>query len=54
MDDQGSIARNFEPDGKLYAGHSPGRPYMAEVVPVTLHEGSKSEFEAACKAVKTR
>jgi hypothetical protein len=54
MDDQGSIARNFEPDGKLYAGHSPGRPYMAEVSAVTLHEGSKSEFEEACKAVKSR
>jgi hypothetical protein len=54
MDDQGSIARNFEPDGTLYTGHSPSRPYMAEVVPVTLHEGSKSEFEAACAAVKTR
>jgi hypothetical protein len=54
MDDHGSIARNFEPDGKLYAGHSPGRPYMAEVSAVTLHEGSKSEFESACAAVKTR
>ena len=54
MDDHGSIARNFEPDGKLYTGHSPGRPYMAEVVAVTLHEGSKSEFESACAAVKTR
>jgi hypothetical protein len=54
MDDHGSIARNFEPDAKLYTVHSPGRPYMAEVVAVTLHEGSKSEFESACKAVKTR
>ncbi|MBZ5507480.1 MAG: hypothetical protein LAO78_18630 [Acidobacteriia bacterium] len=54
MDDHGSIARNFEPDGKLYTGHSLGRPYMAEVVPVTLHEGSKSEFESACAAAKTR
>jgi hypothetical protein len=52
LDDQGSIARNFEPDGTLYNGHSPSRPYMKEVVPVTLHEGSNSEFEAACKAVK--
>ena len=54
MDDQGSIARNFESDATLYTGHSPGRPYMAEVSAVTLHEGSKSEFESACKAVKTR
>lgn len=54
LDDHGSIARNFEPDGTLYSGHSPSRPYMAEVVPVTLHEGSNSEFEAACNAVKSR
>ncbi len=52
MDDHGSIARAFEPDGTLYTGHSPSRPYMAEVVPATMHEGSKSEYEAACKAVK--
>jgi hypothetical protein len=29
-----------------------GVPYMQEVMPVTLHEGGNSEFEAACKAVK--
>lgn len=52
LDDHGSIARAFEPDGRLYAGHSPSRPYMAEVVPVTLHEGGNAEFEAACKTVE--
>ncbi|MGE5321681.1 MAG: hypothetical protein ACM3SW_02385 [Actinomycetota bacterium] len=52
MDDHGSIARSFEPNGTLYTGHSPSRPYMAEVVPVTLHEGGKSDFEAACKSVQ--
>jgi hypothetical protein len=52
LDDHGSIARNFEPDATLYNGHSPSRPYMREVVPVTLHEGGNSEFEAACKALK--
>ena len=53
LDDHGSIARAFEPDATLYTGHSPGRPYMAEVAPVTLHEGREG-FDAACKAVKTR
>jgi hypothetical protein len=52
MDDHGSIARNFEPDGKLYTGHSPSRPYISEVSAITLHEGGKSDFEAACAAVK--
>ncbi len=51
LDDHGSIARNFEPDGSLYSGHSSSRPYMAEVVPVTLREGGKAEFEEACKQI---
>lgn len=54
MDDHGSIARAFEPDATLYTGHSPSRPYMAEVSPVTLHEGGRADFDAACKAVKSR
>jgi hypothetical protein len=52
LDDHGSIARNFASDGSLYPPKSPARPNLAEVLPVTLHEGSNSEFEAACKAVK--
>lgn len=54
LDDHGSIARAFEPDARLYTGHSSSRPYMAEVVPVTLHEGGKSGFDKVCQAVKTR
>ena len=55
LDDNGSIARNFASDGSLYPPKSPARPNMAEVLPVMLHEGSNSDFEAACKAVeKTR
>jgi hypothetical protein len=54
LDDHGSIARAFEPDATLYTGHSPSRPYMEEVVPLTLHQGGKGEFEAACKTVKTK
>ena len=50
LDDQGSIARNFGADGKLY-GSAAGHPYMGEVSPVTLHEG-KGEFDAACAAAK--
>jgi len=50
MDDHGSIARAFEPDGSVYRGHDRNRPYMSEVVPVTLKQGTSSEFEAACAA----
>lgn len=52
LDDHGSIANNFGPDAKLYTGKSPVSPATAEVAALTLHEGSKSEFEAACAAVK--
>jgi hypothetical protein len=53
LDDHGSLARNFDPDGKLYATGA-SRPYVEEVLPVTLLAGDKSEFDAACAAVKTR
>lgn len=54
MDDKGSISRNFEPDGSLYKGHSTSHPYNRETVQVTLHEGSKSDFDAACAAILKR
>jgi len=50
MDDGGSISRAFPPDGRPYFGHDPNRPYASEIVPVTLTEGSTSEFNAACAA----
>ena len=30
------------------------RPYLQEVVPLTLHEGSRADFDAACAALKTK
>ncbi|HET9285542.1 MAG TPA: hypothetical protein VFR24_26625 [Candidatus Angelobacter sp.] len=53
LDDHGSIARNFTSDAQVRTSLN-GVPYMKEVSPVTLHEGSKSEFEAACSAVKSK
>lgn len=50
MDDHSSIQRAFNADGTVYRGEGPERPYMGEVVPVTLMPGSYSDFEAACKA----
>jgi hypothetical protein len=52
LDDHGSIARNFDHEAKLYPDNK-NRPYMGEVSPITLHEGTKSDFDAACAAVKT-
>ena len=52
MDDHGSIYRAFQPDGSVYQGHDPNRPYKGEVVPVTIGPGKYSDFEAACKAAR--
>lgn len=51
LDDHSSIQRNFDHNANLYpdAGN---RPYMGEVSAITLHEGSKSDFEAACATLK--
>lgn len=49
-DDHGSISRAFNPDGIIYRGGGPGRPYPGDIVPVTLVPGSYADFEAACKA----
>ena len=51
LDDHGSINRAFDPDGAL-ARNTHMRPYIQEVVPFTLHEGSRSDFDAACAAIK--
>lgn len=46
------IQRNFDHAVNLYPDGK-NRPYLGEVSPLTLHEGSKSDFEAACATVKT-
>jgi hypothetical protein len=30
------------------------RPYTQEVVPLTLHEGSRTDFDTACAAIKRK
>jgi hypothetical protein len=54
MDDHGSLSSEFEPDGRLYTGHSPHRPATREIVPVALRAGSRADFDAACAAAKIR
>jgi hypothetical protein len=51
LDDHGSLTRAFDPGGKLVTNHHM-RPYMQEVVPLKLHQGSWSDFQAACTALK--
>lgn len=52
MDDHGSIARAFQPDGMVYRGHGGGRPDMQEVVPITFVNGPRSDFDKVCAAAK--
>jgi hypothetical protein len=50
MDDHGSISNAFQPDGSVYRGHDPNRPYSTQIVPVTFVPGSYSDFDRACAA----
>lgn len=52
MTDGGSLSRAFQPDGTVYKGHDPNRPYAPEIVSVTLNEGSSSYAEQACKSLR--
>jgi hypothetical protein len=51
LDDHSSLQRNFDHDARLRTSLT-GVPYLGEVSPVTLRQGGKSDFEAACAAVK--
>lgn len=51
LDDHGMLSREFNPDGSLYSSSLSKRPPAHETVSLTLHEGSRSEFDAACKAI---
>lgn len=53
LDDQGSINKAFDPGGGL-AKKNQARAGVQEIVPLTLHEGSRSDFDAACAAIKRK
>lgn len=52
MDDHGSIARAFQPDGTVYRGHDRGRPYDTDIVPITFAQAPYSDFERSCAAMR--
>jgi hypothetical protein len=52
MDDKGSIGRAFQPDGTVYLGNDPKRPYATDIVPITLVRGSYWDFASACDAMR--
>jgi hypothetical protein len=50
MDDQGSLASAFHPDGRAYLGAERNQPPLGEKLPITFSAGSRGDFDAACKA----
>ncbi len=51
VDDQGTIAKAFLPDGSVGPGNRT-HSNVPEVVPITFSAGSVSDYKAACKAVQ--
>jgi hypothetical protein len=51
LDDQGSVNQAFGPDGRL-AQKKHARSDIQERVSLSLHEGSRSDFDAVCAALK--
>lgn len=49
MDDKGTIARAFLPDGTV--SHNRNSPNPQDAIPITFVEGSYSDYSAACKAM---
>jgi hypothetical protein len=52
LDDHGSLTQAFDP-GAVLAKNSNMRP-VREVVPLTLHEGNRSDFDAACATLQKK
>ncbi len=51
LDDHGTLAWAFLPDGSVHRSHSPTYNPPKEIVPLTLHPGSWSDFKSACSTL---
>jgi hypothetical protein len=51
MDDHGTFASAFLPDGSLYLGPPRGQPQRGAPTPITLRDASYAEFDAACRSL---
>jgi hypothetical protein len=54
LDDHGTLNREFMADGRLYNGDLHKQPGAHGPLPVTIKEGTRSDFDAACTAAKMR
>ncbi len=54
LDEEGTLRRMFNTDGTLFAGDPHKRPAKGEPLQLILHEGSRSQFDAACAAARKK
>jgi hypothetical protein len=54
LDDHGTLSREFMADGRLYNGDQHKQPGAHGPLPVIIKEGSRAEFDQACRAAKVR
>jgi hypothetical protein len=54
LDERGSFRSAFNPDGAMYTGDPNKRPNHGAPIAVTIHEGSRGDFDAACAAAAAR
>lgn len=52
LDDHGSLDRAFNPDATVRSGLGLAQKPGEQGAQLTLHEGSKSQFEAACRQIQ--
>jgi hypothetical protein len=51
LEDRGTLAAAFLPDGRVYRGPPSGQPRRGESVALTLASGNWDDFNAACSAI---
>jgi hypothetical protein len=52
MEDRGTLASAFLPDGRAYLGPEHNQPPVGDNLQITLAPGSQSEFAAACQITR--
>jgi hypothetical protein len=54
LEDHGSLAKAFLPDGDVYVGSPANQPAAGTNLSITLVPGSPAQFKAACQSLKSK
>ena len=54
LDDHGTLNREFLPDGRLYSADPHHQPGAHNPLQVTIQEGSRADFDAACRKARMK